>query len=62
VIKTRYKDDEEFAPENVHKNHGMIELAYLDFSVTAIFVSSVTKTMTTFQVFFSYVFVLTTKY
>lgn len=62
VIKNRYEDDEELAPENVHKNHGMTKLAYLVFSVIAIFASSVNKTMSAFQVFFSYIFMFITKY
>lgn len=62
MTKARHEDDEELAPENVHKNHGMTKFAYLDFSVIAIFASSVTKTTTTFQVLFSYVFIFPTEY
>lgn len=62
VIKTRYEDDKEFTLENAYKNHGTTKLAYLNFSVIAIFASSGTKTMPTFQVFFSYIFMFTTKY
>lgn len=61
MIKARHEDNEELALENEHKNHGMIKFAYLDFSVIAIFASSVTKT-TTFQVLFRYVLMFSTEY
>lgn len=58
MIKARHEDDD----ENVHKNHGMTKFVYLDFSVIAIFASSVTKTTTTFQVLFSNIFMFPPEY